>query len=415
MASTTSNSSTSKVRIAHIDCSSGLSGDKFLGALLDVGTQTGAFTAANLAELAATLTPEAQVLVSTTSSYDIKATAVTVTTVIEGATPDAQAAARSWTDISASIKAVPTDLLSVPARENALQVFTKLAQVEAQIHQTAVEDVHFHELGAADSIIDIVGSCAALDALNIRQLYATPPALGSGSVKTQHGIVPVPAPATAALLLGIPTTMSSATGELTTPTGAALLQLVDGFGAVPPLTACAVGYGAGTRDIGQPNICRLLLGVADAETLPNTIAAQDTVLLETNIDHIAPEAVAFAGEQLLAEGALDVWVIPIAMKKSRAALTFCVLTTPQQAEHFAARMMKLTGTLGVRVSLQPRYVSDRDSVTIDTPWGSVQVKVANGRARPEHEDIARIAREHNLDYPFVLKEVTAAAMQQITA
>jgi len=427
------------VIVAHLDCSSGVSGDKFLGALLDVGTQTGIFTAEDLSKLAAALAPEAQVDVDTTSSYGIAATTLKVKTKMlqahgnahhdagapdEGCLHSAEVHGRSWASIRASIEALPTETLSEAARDKAILVFSELARVEAQIHGSTPDDVHFHEIGAADSIVDIVGACAALDALNITKLYATPPALGSGTVDTQHGILPVPAPATAALLLGIPTSMSAASGELTTPTGAALLKLAEGFGPVPPLTPLHIGYGAGTRDIGQPNICRILIGQLDeaaqqamgflsdqgSSTQEGTdvLSKEDTILLETNIDHIAPEAVAFAGEQLLAEGALDVWVTPIAMKKSRAALTLSLLASTSEAEHFAARMMKLTGTLGVRASIQPRYIAERESATVDTKWGPVQVKIGAGRVRPEHEDIARIAREHNLDYVEVLEGITAS-------
>jgi len=448
------------VIVAHLDCSSGVSGDKFLGALLDVGTQTGAFTAEDLSKLAAALAPEAQVDVGTTSSYGIAATTLKVKDKIphqhkrdersdtcansraeccEAAeqvrnaetqneeclhSAEVNVHGRSWAGIRASIEALPADVLSEAARNKAVLVFSELARVEAQIHGSTPDDIHFHEIGAADSIVDIVGACAALDALNITKLYATPPALGSGTVDTQHGILPVPAPATAALLLGIPTSMSAASGELTTPTGAALLKLAAGFGPVPPLTPLHIGYGAGTRDIGQPNICRILIGQLDEAAQQamgflsdkdpsmqegtDALSKEKTVLLETNIDHIAPEAVAFAGEQLLAEGALDVWVTPIAMKKSRAALTLSLLASTSEAEHFAARMMKLTGTLGVRASIQPRYIAERESATVDTKWGPVQVKIGAGRVRPEHEDIARIAREHNLDYVEVLEGITAS-------
>ena len=408
-------------RIAHLDCSTGVSGDKFLGALLDVGTQTGEFTAEHLSKLAAALAPEAKVEVGKTSSHGIVAVSLSVQGEGEHSCSDTHG--RSWAGIRKSIEMLSADILSDATREKTLFVFGELARVEAQIHSTSADKVHFHEIGAADSIVDIVGTCAALDALKIEKLYATPPALGSGTVNTQHGTLPVPAPATAALLLGMPTSMSSATGELTTPTGAALLKLAAGFGPVPPLTPQYIGYGAGTRDIGQPNICRFLLGqldkcaqrsmgiVADTAT---AVTEEETVLLETNIDHIAPEAVAFAGEQLLAEGALDVWVTPIAMKKGRAALTLSVLTKPDKAQNFATRMMKLTGTLGVRVSIQPRYITERENMSVDTKWGPVQVKIGAGRVRPEHEDIARIAREQNLDYPFVLQEITIAAMQQLS-
>ena len=412
------------VKVAHLDCSTGVSGDKFLGSLLDVGVQMGEFTADDLSRLAAALAPEAQVEVGKTSSYGIAAVSLAVKEAEDedGQHSHCDAHGRSWASIRESIEALPADILSETAREKALFVFGELARVEARIHSTTADEVHFHEIGAADSIVDIVGTCAALDALGIEKLYATPPALGSGTVDTQHGTLPVPAPATAALLIGMPTSMSSATGELTTPTGAALLKLASGFGPVPPLTPQHIGYGAGTRDIGQPNICRLLVGRLDADaqqamgasTDTSTPSKEETVLLETNIDHIAPEAVAFAGEQLLAEGALDVWVTPIAMKKGRAALTLSVLTKPDLAQNFATRIMKLTGTLGVRASIQPRYLAERESITVNTKWGSVQVKIGAGRVRPEHDDIARIAREQKLDYPFVLQEITADAMRQLS-
>ena len=427
--------------VAHLDCSSGVSGDKFLGALLDIGTQTGKFTPDDLSQIASALAPEVQIKVGTSSSYGIAATTIKVsdgviantclqsnsdehapTTAGQEVQHDAPAHGRSWSCIRASIEALPKDLLSPAAREAAVLVFSELARVEAQIHSTTADDVHFHEIGAADSIVDIVGVCAALDALGIEKVYATPPALGSGTVDTQHGTLPVPAPATVALLLGIPTSMSSAPGELTTPTGAALLKLVAGFGPVPPLTPQYIGYGAGTRDIGQPNICRLLVGQLDEDaqqamglSTEGALDKEETTLLETNIDHIAPEAVAFAGEQLLAEGALDVWVTPIAMKKSRAALTLSVLAKSEEAENFAARMMKLTGTLGVRASIQPRYRAERESLTVETRWGPVQVKIGAGRVRPEHEDIARIARDYQLDYAEVLKEITEAANRLVNA
>jgi len=399
-------------KVAHLDCSSGVSGDKFLGALLDVGTQTGAFTATHLTALATALVPEAVVKVETTTTYGISA----LTIRVSSSDPSSDSAhSRAWRDIRVLLTAASTSVLSPAARDKALFVFGELAQAEAQVHGCASDDVHFHELGAADSIIDIVGVCAALDALNIKDLYATPPALGSGTIETSHGTLPVPAPATAALLLGMPTQMSSATGELTTPTGAALLKLAAGFGPVPPLTPQAIGYGAGTRDIGQANICRLLIGEMDENALSAALRPDATVLLETNIDHITPEAVAFAGEELLAEGALDVWVTPIAMKKGRAALALSLLAQPEKAQYFAERMMKLTGTLGVRVSEQPRYIAEREIAVVQSPWGPVNVKLGSGRIRPEHEDIARIAREQNLDYPQVLQEITAAANARLLA
>jgi len=266
-------------------------------------------------------------------------------------------------------------------------------------------------VGAIDSIVDVVGVCLGLHKLGVNALYATPPALGSGTVHCAHGELPVPAPATAALLLNKPTAVSNAEGELTTPTGAALLWLAAGFGPVPPMTPVLLGYGAGSRDIGQPNICRLIVGeAATAQThgtaAPHQLQTDDTVLLETNIDHITPEAVAFAGEELIAEGALDVWITPIAMKKGRAALTLSVLAAPTEAEHFAQRMVALTGTLGVRVTMQPRLIAERETVELETPWGTITLKHGAGRFRPEHEDVARIARENDLQYADVLLKIS---------
>ncbi len=393
-------------RIAHLDCSSGVSGDKFLGALLDAGQTSGSFTLEQLKQLAAALTPGVTVEAPRTNSHGVAATGIRISERNEQP-------ARSWADIRALIENAPAAVLPHTAAELALKAFGTLAQAEANVHGVAVDTVHFHEVGAADSILDICGVCLGLVSLDITTWYATPPALGSGTVKSSHGTLPVPAPATLEVLTntGIPTGMSAATGELTTPTGAALLTLAAGFGPVPPLHPLAIGYGAGTRDIGQPNICRLLIG--EPLQTSQDLAREMTVLLETNIDHITPEAVSFAGEELLAEGALDVWVTPIAMKKGRAALTLSVLSAPDTAEHFADRIVSLTGSLGVRVSEQPRLIARREELSITTPWGEVQVKHGGGRYRAEHDDITRIAHEQNLDYPEVLSTLNRCIHEQL--
>jgi len=391
--------------LAHLDCSSGVSGDKFLGAVLEAGSMLGLFTVEHLQRIATALAPEAEVTVSKVDSSGVSATSIRVSA------SNAQPHHRAWRDIQSLI--VGCDELSERAKQDALMVFGRLAEAEALVHNAAPEDVEFHEVGAIDSIVDIVGVCAGLDALGVGTLYATPPALGSGTVESAHGTLPVPAPATAALLLKMPTATSTAVGELTTPTGAALLHLVSVFGPVPPMTPFLLGYGAGTRDIGQPNICRLLVG-EPAETA--VITDEDTaVLLETNIDHITPEAVAFAGEELIAEGALDVWITPIAMKKNRAALTLSVLVSPTDTERFAERTIALTGTLGVRVSVVPRIIAERESVKVDTEWGVLIVKHGAGRYRPEHDDIARISREHGLLYHDVLVRIHKAISDQLSA
>lgn len=389
--------------IAHLDCSSGVSGDKFLGAVLDAAAPSGAFTAEHLSALVAELAPEASVTVGKSASHGVMATTVSVD---PGASePDH----RSWADVRALITGAAG--LSPRARAYALLVFERLAEAEALVHGTTPDEVHFHEVGAADSVVDIVGTCAGLDALGVGAIYATPPALGSGTVESAHGTLPVPAPATAALMLNRPTSVSTAAGELTTPTGAALLHLVDAFGPVPPMTPMLLGYGAGTRDIGQPNVCRLLVGEPVRERM--AIDADTAVVIETNIDHATPESVAFAGEELIAEGALDVWVTPISMKKGRAALMLSVLVSPTDTERFAERTMVLTGSLGVRVSAQPRLIAERETIQVETEWGTVTVKHGAGRYRPEHEDVARISRAHDLPYHDVLVRICEVISREV--
>lgn len=396
--------------IAHLDCSSGVSGDKFLGALIDAGSQMGQFTESDLSGAIASLAPEAVISVGRTTTYGVTATTIKVHARSEHdghAHHKDEHHHRTFKDVKALIE---NSDLPQPVITNAVNVFARIAEAEGLVHGIEPENVAFHEVGAIDSIADIVGVCLGLYKLGVNALYATPPALGSGTVQCAHGELPVPAPATAALMLNKPTSVSSATGELTTPTGAALLWLAAGFGPVPPMTPVLLGYGAGTRDIGQSNICRLIIGEAATEAThgtasPHQLQPDNTVLLETNIDHITPEAVAFAGEELIAEGALDVWITPIAMKKGRAALTLSVLAAPTEAEHFAERIVALTGTLGVRVCVQPRLIADRETLELETPWGTITLKHGAGRFRPEHEDVARIARENGLQYADVLLKI----------
>ncbi len=267
--------------------------------------------------------------------------------------------------------------------------------------------MHFHEVGALDSILDVIGVCAGLDALGVDQLLASPVAVGGGTVQTSHGTLPVPAPATAALLVGVPTLAgpesAAALGELTTPTGAALLRAcADGFGPWPAMMPQLVGYGAGTRDIGIPNLCRLVLGMPTPETVlhPETVT-----LLESNIDHLSPEAAAVAIDQLLAEGALDVWSSPIVMKKGRSAFTLSALVPAEKAEHFAERIVALTGTLGVRTRAIERLVAVREARVVETAYGPVRYKIGAGRSRPEADDVARIARETGRPFTEVESEL----------
>lgn len=386
--------------IGYLDCSTGVSGDKFLGALLDVGERTGDFTAERLGALVASLAPEARVTVEHVSSRGVAATRVSV----EAAEPSP---VRSWPDVRELLEAA-----DLPARvlTRSLDAFGELALAEARVHGVEPEAVHFHEVGALDSILDVVGTCAGIEALGIETLLATPVAVGGGTVTTSHGVLPVPAPATAALLVGVPCvpgpTRADGTppGELTTPTGAALLRACcDGFAPWPAMLPQLIGYGAGTRDIGSPNVCRLVLG-RPSEASP-TVNTEAVTLLESNIDHLSPEAAAIAAEQLLGAGALDAWLSPIVMKKGRSAFVLSALVGPDEAESHARTMIALTGTLGVRRRDLERFVAERDQFVAETPYGPVSFKRGAGRVRAEADDVARIAREQNRAFADVEAEL----------
>lgn len=404
--------------IAHLDLSSGASGDKLLGALLHAGERAAVtrglgadvpvFSADDLRVVIAAIAPEARLVTERVVRSGIRAMALHV----EAAS---QPPSRHWKDIRALIEAAP---ITSGARARALRAFELVAQAEALVHGTDLDHVHFHEVGAIDSIVDIVGVSVALDALGIEELVCTPLALGSGTVETSHGTLPVPAPATAEILApgGVPTTPGTAPGELTTPTGAALVAAnATGYGPLPPMRPRMIGYGAGSRTLpGIANVARLIIGEPLEEALVRTIAEapagelETVVLLESNLDHLSPEAVAFAAEELLAGGALDVWQTSAAMKKDRAGVVLSLLAQPADAERLAARMHALTGTLGVRRELV-RSVVEREVCEVATAWGPARVKVGAGRFRPEHDDVARIAREHALPYDEVAREIERLA------
>ncbi|KAF0206819.1 MAG: nickel pincer cofactor biosynthesis protein LarC [Actinomycetota bacterium] len=368
--------------IAYLDCSTGISGDKFLGALVGAGFTTEALLEA-LAPLGLSEAPRVHEL----RSSGITAVGIDVTDASDPLL-------RHWADIRALLERAS---LPAPVREGALRAFTLLAQAEARVHGVVVDDVHFHEVGAADTIVDIVGVAAGLHALGIERLTCTPIALGSGTVATSHGILPVPAPATAALLEGVPTYGGDIASELTTPTGAALIRaFVDDFGPLPAMTIRAIGTGAGTRDIGAPNIARIIVG-DPPDLTPVEEGVEEVALLESNVDHLSAEHLAYAAERLLEAGALDVWQTPIVMKKGRAAVTLSVLTTPDSAGLLAGRLMAETGSLGVRVHRVQRRVAEREIVEVETSFGCVRMKTwrlgERRGVRAEFDDVARIATD----------------------
>ena len=276
-------------------------------------------------------------------------------------------------------------------REDARAVYRSIADAESRVHGAPVDQIHFHEVGTLDALADVVGVCWLMHRLAPDAVYASPVHVGSGQVKCAHGILPVPAPATALLLEGIPCYGGAVRGELCTPTGAALLRrFVTKFGPMPPLCIGKIGYGMGTKDFYAANCVRAILGRSDAQ--PKQI-----VELCCNLDDMTPEEVGFAMERLFDAGALDVFTTPIGMKKNRPAVLLTCMCREETREAILETLFRHTTTLGVRASRCDRYTLTRTARTVDTAHGPVRVKSAEGfgvkREKAEFDDLARIARE----------------------
>jgi uncharacterized protein (TIGR00299 family) protein len=301
------------------------------------------------------------------------------------------------------LKMIEKAALPERAKQNAAAVFQRLGEAEARIHQVPVDRVHFHEVGAADSIADIVGACLALELLGVTEIVCSPVNVGSGTVRTQHGVLPVPAPATAALLQGKPIYTDGPAAELTTPTGAALaVTLARDFGALPPARISSIGYGAGGHDFpDRANVLRVIVAEETAAAEATTVA-----VLEANIDDLSPQILAYAVDRLLESGALDVSLQPIQMKKGRAATLLRALARLEDREKLAQLIFAETSTLGLRMYNAERRVQAREWVSVETPHGAVRVKVsAAGAYAPEYEDCRRIAQESGVP----LKQIVAEA------
>jgi len=300
--------------------------------------------------------------------------------------------------------------LRARARTNAIAVFRRLGEAEAEVHQVPIEKVHFHEVGAADSIADIVGACVAFDQLDVENIVCSPVNVGSGTVQTEHGLLPVPAPATARLLEGKPVYARGPEMELTTPTGAAVATaLASRFGVIPPMTMARTGFGAGTRDFpGQPNVLRVILGHPSGATEALAVS-----VIEANIDDLNPQVLAYAAERLLEAGALDVTMTPLYMKKGRPGTLLRAIAKLQDREMLAQLIFAETTTLGVRLYTAERRVRERSVEEVETRYGAVRVKVTcEGDFAPEYEDCRRIARQTGVALKQILAEVNSAYLNR---
>jgi uncharacterized protein (TIGR00299 family) protein len=387
------------MKVAYFDCFSGAAGDMILAACIDAGWPVEALDAVverlGLAGVS--------VCARRVTQHGLSATQVLVQVEPGGAKGH-----RHLPQIEAIIERAGFEpRVAEPAR----RVFRRLAEAEAQVHGTSIERVHFHEVGAADAIVDIVGACAALAQLGVEAVTCSPVPTGYGTVTCEHGVMPVPAPATARLLCGIPLAACEEPGELTTPTGAAILTtLAGGFGPPPAMTLTAVGVGAGTREgRTRPNILRVLLG----ETCDAAGTEIDLVeVLEAQLDDADGQALAYAAQRLLEAGALDVYLAPILMKKGRPGQLLTVLASPPEAARLEELILRETTTFGVRRHLCRRSRLGRERVAVPTRFGPIRVKVGlrggeRLRVWPEYEDCAAAAQRAGVD----LREVQQAALR----
>jgi uncharacterized protein (TIGR00299 family) protein len=380
---------------AFFDCFSGISGDMVLGAVVDAGVPLGQLRS----ELHALAVPGWTITAAKVWKNGMAATHVTVQT------EDTQ----THRSLGAILDIIGKSALPTGVQQRASSIFRNLGVAEAAVHDVPLEKIHFHEVGAVDAIVDIVGACIGFAALGIESFACSPLNVGGGTAKMAHGVLPVPAPATARLLLGKPTYSSGVQRELVTPTGAAIVAtLCTAFGSQPPMTVSAIGYGAATADLeGQPNVLRLMVGEPAQKA---ALGTQETIrVLEANLDDMNPQIFGYFLDKALAAGALDVFATPAQMKKSRPGMLVTVLCKPADELKFQEMLFAETTTLGVRAHTAERRVLPREWQKVATRFGEVRVKVArlNGivrQASPEFDDCRKLAEEKNVPLVEIMEE-----------
>ena len=420
------------MRIAYLDCFSGVSGDMFLGALVDAGVSSKL-----LEDTVAALNIGARLEISRVMRSGISATKVDVYANGEKDQPrevfshqqenqhdhshhhhhesHSHSHSRALPEIRRIIEKAA---ISTGAKQTAIKIFEALGQAESEIHNTSIEQVHFHEVGAVDALVDIVCAAVGAESLAVDEWICSPLNVGSGTVKCAHGTLPVPAPATLKLLSNAQVYSSGPQVELVTPTGAAIVKtLITRFAPFPAMKIEKAGYGAGTRDFpDHPNLLRLTIGeTTQAEAtnkLPGT-SSETVTVLEANLDDLSPQVLAYAMERLLAEGALDVFSVPVQMKKSRPGALLTVLAKTEDAVRLTNLIFAETTTLGVRRREEQRQTLSRRWETVTTTWGPVRMKIANmngsiSNYAPEYEDCRTLAAANHVPLKTILQEAMQA-------
>jgi len=388
-------------QIAYFDCYSGVSGNMLLGALLDCGLDQAVFRA----ELRRLNMGGYHVEMNEKQSAGLRGLHVDVK--MESEQPH-----RHLADIEAVIQ---SSALSDRVKDLGVRVFRRLGEAEARVHGEAVEHIHFHEVGAVDAIVDIIGCAICLEMLGVEKVVVSPLPQGHGTISSAHGLLPIPAPATAELLRGIPVYGRDIDAELVTPTGAAIVATwAKEFGPLPTMRVERIGYGAGTRDLPWANLLRIMIGTADG-ILPG---AERTMEVQANIDDMNPEWFEHVFERLLAAGARDVFLTPIQMKHGRPAMQLGVLVEERLLESALGILFAETSTIGVRMHAVERRKLDRESFIIPTEFGPISVKAARWEGRlvnlaPEYRDCLRVAKEQNIPLKDVYQAAIASARASI--
>jgi hypothetical protein len=372
------------VKIAYFEMIGGASGNMLLGALIDAGASPSAIESA-----LRTLPLEGWSI----ERRRVERRGIAATFFDFVVPGDHNSASHYLSDV---LNVLERSGLTQAQRARAASIYTRLAEAEAKVHGSTPERIHFHEVGAADAILDVAGFCVALDLLGIERSYCSAYPLGRGTISIHHGRYPNPPPATAELLRGAPTYDAAIEAEMVTTTGAAILStVVAESGLRPAMRAESIGYGAGSSDFAIPNVLRVSVGTPAGERLP--AEADDVVVLEATIDDMSPQHFELAFERVLAAGAFDVWLLPVTMKKLRPAVLFGAVAPPEREAEVARAMLVETSTLGVRVRSERRHTLGRRIETVETPLGPVRVKTATVDGQPrrtlEYDDVARIARE----------------------
>jgi pyridinium-3,5-bisthiocarboxylic acid mononucleotide nickel chelatase len=393
------------MRLAYFDCPSGASGDMILGALVDAGAPFEALSR----ELAGLGVDGYRLERREVIKAGFRATKVDV------ALGHHEAGHRGLREI---LDILEGSRLAPAVRDMASRIFRRLAEAEARVHGTTPARVHFHDVGAVDAIVDVTGACVGLHLLGVDAVHVSALPVGGGFVEGPHGRMPVPGPATAELLTGFPTLDTGIRRELITPTGAAILTtLAAGAGAMPAMRVTAVGYGAGTMELETPNVLRLFLGEAPLAAV--TTPAETIVQVETTVDDMSPQLYEPLLERLLEAGALDAWLTPVIMKRSRPGVVLTALCEPGRVADLSRLLFEESSTIGVRWTAYQRSRLEREMVRLDTAYGPVTFKVSRLEGRvvtvtPEFEEVRRIARDKGLPVREVLEQARVEGRRLLT-